>query len=810
MIISYNWLTEFLEQGDMPVPDPGSLSKLLTDIGLEVESLEKYEQVPGGLEGLVIGKVIEVKAHSNADRLKITHVDVGAESPLKIVCGAPNVAEGQRVVVAPVGVTIFPVNGEPVTMKKASIRGEESFGMICAEDEIGLGESHQGIMTLPDDARPGMKAKAYFQPAEDWIYEIGLTPNRMDAMSHLGVARDVCARLSYTSKKQWHVRPVAVDAFKAEENSQPISVTIENEKACPRYAGVTLSDIRVAPSPKWLQQRLKAIGVRPINNVVDVTNYVLHECGQPLHAFDVKAIKGQQIKVKNLPEGTPFVTLDKETRKLNAADLMICNESEGMCIAGVFGGLDSGVTEKTTAIFLESAYFDPVTIRRTSFRHGLRTDAATHFEKGVAVSGVIYALKRAALLMKALCGARIVSEIVDVYPVPKKKTKITLKLDYLVKLSGKAYTATQAASILGNLGFDVVTQSEEALTVAAPYTKPDMDVAADLVEEIMRIDGYDNIAIPGHIRIAPSSGENADNERQKEKITAYLSDNGFHEIMTNSITNGKYYDDKQPLVGLMNNLSSELDVLRPSLLETGLETVAYNLNRKQENILFFELGTVYAKEGMQERPMLSLLASGNKLPENWVADALPVDPYFLKGHLKSLCVRVGIQPAAIAFVPEEASERLQEVLSIQINNKSIGQLGRVSAKKLQQFAIKQAVWFVEIDLSLLHKTLPEKEVVFSAIPQYPEVRRDLALILDKKIKFSAVENIAKGIKTRILEQINLFDVFEGEKLEAGKKSYAVSFIFRHPEKTLTDKEIDKVMKRLMQSFETQLGATIRS
>ena len=809
MTISYNWLTEYLPGAEADKPDPETLSDLLTAIGLEVESLDKYEQISGSLEGLVIGKVLEVRPHPGADRLQITQVDVGGEGPLKIVCGAPNVAEGQQVVVAPVGTTIHPQKGDPLTMKKAKIRGEESFGMICAEDEIGLGDSHDGIMVLSEVVPAGTPARSYFQPAEDWIYTIGLTPNRMDAMSHLGVARDLCAKLSHDTGRSWRPEPASVDGFSVSNNTLPVRVVIENETACPRYTGLSIKNVQVGPSPRWLRQRLEAIGVRPINNVVDITNYVLHECGQPLHAFDLQAVKGAEIRVKNLPAGTPFVTLDGQSRKLDAEDLMICNATEGMCLAGIFGGLDSGVTEQTTAIFLESACFDPVSIRRSSFRHGLRTDAAIRFEKGVDISGLQYALKRAALLMTEYCGAEVASEIVDVYPAPRPRTRLLLEKQYLHRLSGKAFSLAEAATILRDLGFRINPPTEDTLEVEAPYSKPDMSVPADLVEEIMRIDGYDNVAIPTHFKMAPSATPATTLEGPREAITAYLTDSGFYEIMTNSITNSRYYDAEVPLVRLLNNLSSELDVMRPSLMETGLEVVAYNLNRRQENLLFFELGRVYAPEGEQEKPVLALYASGNQRGGSWRGKAPAVDPYFLKAHVQHLLSRLGIVSGRVRFVPRQLT-RLQQALEIVVGETSIGQLGRVSKKDLQRFDIAQAVWYVEMDLSCLQQLLPQSPASYAPIARFPEVRRDLALILDKKVHFSEVERVANEIKTRILEEVNLFDVFEGEQLGEAKKSYAVRFVFRHPERTLTDKEIDKVMHRLMQAFEKQLGAAIRS
>jgi phenylalanyl-tRNA synthetase beta chain len=804
MNISYNWLSEYL-----PVKlDPDLLSDILTAIGLEVESLEKYEEVKGSMKGLVIGEVLEVNQHPGADRLKVTRVDIGTDEPLKIVCGAPNVAAGQKVVVATVGTTIYPFNKDPMTMKAARIRGEDSYGMICAEDEIGLGEDHGGILVLENGAKAGQPAGEYFRLSQDWIYEIGLTPNRMDAMSHLGVARDVCAWLSNREEKV--IRPLikTTDNFKVDNHDFPIAVQVENTKACPRYAGVSLTEIKVAESPAWLKQKLKAIGVRPINNVVDITNFVLHECGQPLHAFDGDAVTGRQIIVKNLPHGTPFVTLDGKERKLDAEDLMICNAETGMCIAGVFGGLHSGVTHKTTRIFLESACFNAVAIRRTSFRHDLRTDAAIRFEKGVDISGVIYALKRAAGLMVELCGAKVASDITDIYPQPQPQTIVKFSHDYLSRLSGKDYAPSKVKAILSSLGFEAVEQNEKVMRFSVPYSKPDIALPADLAEEVMRIDGYDNVAIPSHISLAPALTDKPDKETLREKIAGYLTGNGFYEIFTNSITNSRYYNEDQPLIHLINNLSSELDIMRPSLLETGLEAIAYNLNRQQLNILFFEFGKTYLLQDNDyvEKEYLALFLSGNKSAGNWLEQPMPVDNYFLKGHIQNIFSLTGLSLPDI--IPANSPEwpYTQNILT---QGQKAGSCTTVHTSKLQQFGIRQPVWYAELDWRLLCKLSGRAAIRYNDIPKYPSVRRDLALILDKNIPFAAVESTARAVKSNILQSITLFDVFESEKLGKGKKSYAVSFIFCHPEKTLTDKEIDKVMQKLIHAFENELQAEFR-
>lgn len=806
MKISYNWLKEYLPE----VPDPKTLSDILTSIGLEVEKMESYEEVKGGLEGLVIGEVLEVDPHPNADRLKITLVDTGNGEPLRIVCGAPNVARRQKVVVAPVGATIYPSAAAPVTMKAARIRGEESLGMICAADEIGLGDSHDGILVLEAAARPGTPARDYFELTGDWVYEIGLTPNRMDAMSHMGVARDVCAWLS--NRKGNEVNPVIVpvDQFKVDDTSLPFTVEVENTIACPRYAGISLGAVKIGESPDWLKKRLKSIGVRPINNVVDITNFVLHEVGQPLHAFDADQIRDRKIIVRNLPGGSSFVTLDGKERKLHPEDLMITDPAGGLCIAGVFGGMDSGVTEKTTRIFLESACFNPTMIRRTSFRHDLRTDAATRFEKGVDISGVIYALKRAANLMKELAGAVVTSEIADVYPSPQPRTRVAFTYDYLSRISGKDYQTEQVTAILGSLGFELSGQDAAGFVAAVPYSKPDITLAADLAEEVMRIDGYDNIAIPTHIRLAPSLTEKSDQEAIGKKISGYLTGAGFFEIFTNSITNSQYYVPDQPLIRLMNSLSTELDVMRPSLLETGLEAVAYNLNRKQRDLLFFERGKTYLPSDghYKETEYLALFLSGNKTPEGWLLKPAPLDQYFLKGHLDNLFLLLGIPSPSILPVEEEPT-RLQSVQHIHSGNHRVGRLGAVNPSTLQRFGIRQPVFYAELDWKSLISQSGKSKVVYRDIPRYPSMRRDLALILDKEIPFARVQEAAQSVKSGILQTIHLFDVFESDKIGPDKKSFALGFTFLDARKTLTDKEIDKVMLQLVKTLEHQLNAEIR-
>lgn len=807
MTISYNWLNEYLPEKI----EPERLSKILTSIGLEVESLEKYEEIKGGLKGLVLGEVLESIQHPNADKLKLTKVNTGNGEPLQIVCGAPNVEAGQKVVIAPVGSTIYPGTGNPLTMKVARIRGVESYGMICAEDEIGIGTSHAGIMVLPADAKIGTTAADYFEPYEDWIFEIGLTPNRMDAMSHLGVARDVCAYLTFHEKKEFRVKWPFNNNFKADNNKLPISVSILNTKACPRYSGVSLSNVSVKESPEWLQHKLKAIGLRSINNIVDITNYILHETGQPLHAFDADQIAGNKIIVRNLPDNSVFITLDEKERKLHADDLMICNSKDGMCIAGVFGGISSGVTAQTKNIFLESAYFNPVDIRKTSFRHGLRTDAAARFEKGIDISNTVKVLKRAALLIKELAGGEISSEIVDVYPEEKEKTTVAIKYHYLKKLSGKNYHPDTLKNILQSLGFDILKEGIDELWVAAPFHKPDISLPADIVEEIIRIDGLDNIEISGSINITPAVEENFERETVREKISNQLAGAGFNQLMTNSITNAAYYAEEELIqaVKMINNLSEELNIMRLSMLETGLEAIAYNLNRKNNNLQFFEFGRTYKNKGIgkyQEQEHLCLYITGNTSENSWRVQPAKADIYFLKGITEKILQLTGIQlENSELFV----SEKLAEGINGFINGEIVLQTGIVSQKTLTAFNIKQPVFFADFNWEILARYMVENKIKYREIQKYPAMVRDLAVVVPATLQYAEVEKIIHKLHMPKLKVFNLFDVFENEKLGAGKKSMAVSFTFSDEEKTLTDKEIDTWMNKIISSLEKEIAAEIR-
>ena len=807
MTISYNWLSEYLPE----IVHPEELSKILTSIGLEVETLEKYEELKGGLKGLVIGEVLECEKHPDADKLSITKVDIGTGEPLQIVCGAPNVAKGQKIVVATVGATIYPSSGDSITMKKAKIRGVESFGMICAEDEIGLSDNHAGILILPADVKVGSPAADYFKPNEDHIFEIGLTPNRMDAMSHLGIAKDVCAYLTYHNKKESIVKLPFKSDLKADNNELPITVTIDNKEACQRYSGVSIKDVTVAESPTWLKQKLKSIGLRPINNIVDITNFILHETGQPLHAFDADKIKGNKVIVKNVTEGTLFVTLDEKERKLSAEDLIICNESEPMCIAGIFGGSESGVKNTTKNIFLESAWFNPTSIRKTSFRHGLRTDAATRFEKGVDISNTVNVLKRAALLIKEIAGGKIASEVIDVYPAPKAKAEVTIKYAYLKKLSGKNYPPANIKSILISLGFELIKENAEEMSYTVPYSKPDITIAADIVEEIMRIDGLDNVEIPSAITISPSVETLAHDALYKEKIANYLVGEGFNEIFTNSITNGAYFTTEvlQTTVKMINNLSEELNVMRPSMMETGLESIAHNLNRKNSDLKLFEFGKTYATSGVgnySEKQHLSIYITGKKIIDGWKAKGEKADFYFAKAVFEKIVELTGVKLTEYSV---SANSKFDSAIEAKIKNHNIATIGSIEKKVLGNFDIKQPVFYIDIDWEQLLILSKKAKIEYKEISKFPAVQRDLAIVVDKSLKYEQVEKATQNARVNKLQSISLFDIFESEKLGANKKSLAVNFVFLDEEKTMTDKDIDAMMSKIIASYEKELQAEIR-
>lgn len=814
MKISYNWLIEYLpidESLSKITGNPQRIAEILTSVGLEVESLEKYEQVKNGLEGLIIGEVLTCEKHPDADKLKITTVANGHGDTLQIVCGAPNVAAGQKVILAPVGAKLFPVSGEPFVIKKAKIRGVESNGMLCAEDEIGIGKSHEGIIVLDGNPKAGTAATDYYHFYNDWIFEIGLTPNRMDAMSHLGVAKDICAYISLHSKKGTKIISPFKNNFKADNKSNPVKVEIKNPADCERYAGVSISGIKVAPSPEWLQNKLKSIGLRPVNNIVDITNFILHETGQPLHAFDLDKIKGNKIIVETLPEGTPFITLDEKERKLGSEDIMICNgNDEPMCIAGVFGGAESGVSETTTNVFLESAVFNPGAIRKSMLRYNLRTEAAVRFEKGVDISNTVNVLKRAAILIKEIAGGKISSDIIDVCPTPKEKKEVTLSYHYLKKLSGKNYHPDTIKDILSSLNFTVVREGIDNIKVAVPYSNPDISLPADVVEEIMRIDGLDNIDIPTTIIMSPAIDLGLKKSLQKEKIIAWLTANGFYEIFTNSITNSNYFteDVLEKTVKIINSLSEGLNVMRPDMRPTGLECVAYNLNRKNNNLLLFEFGKTYAveKQTYEEVENLALYFTGNKNEMNWNAAAQKTDIYFVKGICESIFSLLGLKNYQFDAADDFS---LDDCLIASVNRSAFATIGKVNKKDLDTFSIKQPVFYVNINWDKIISIAGNEETYFEPVPKYPSVERDLSLLLDKKIPYAEIEKLVKSLHIKKLKNIRLFDVFENEKLGDNKKSLAINFTFLDEEKTLTDEEIETMMGKIISSLENKREIAIR-
>ncbi len=815
MKISYNWLKEYLPNDEVTskmLKSPRTLSDILTSIGLEVESLEFHEEIKNSLNGLIVGEIITCEKHPDADKLKITTVSNGNGETLQIVCGANNVAAGQKVIIAPAGTIIYPLNSAPLTIKKAKIRGVESNGMICAEDEIGIGESHSGIVVLPDDVKAGQTAFEYFKPFSDWIFEIGLTPNRMDAMSHLGVAKDVCAYLSHHNKSDIKLVSPFNATFKSDNTSLKIKVSVEDQEGCARYAGVSISGITISPSPMWLQNRLKSIGLRPINNIVDITNFILHETGQPLHAFDADKIKGNSIIVKTLPDQTKFITLDEKIRSVNKEDIMICSGAEEpMCFGGVFGGLESGVTNNTKNIFLESGWFNPVRIRKTSFRHNLRTDAAIRFEKGVDISNTVNVLKRAAFLIKEICGGKISSEIVDVYPIPKKQQEITLQNHYLKKISGKNYHPDTVKNILKSLNFSIVKEGIDEVRVAAPFSNPDITLPADVIEEIMRIDGLDNIEIPSTIKMSPAVETAADEAALKEKIAGWLTGNGFSEIFTNSITNSKYFDEHalSETIKIVNSLSEDLNIMRPSMMPTGLESIAYNINRKNSDLLFFEFGKSYSKveqEKFIETESIAVFFTGNKKEHDWKSKSEKTGIYFAKGVCDTILKVAGVPDIKYS---SGKNDFLDEYILATSDGNFIAEMGNIKKIMLEKFSVKQPVFYLCINWQQLLSATKTNGISFEEIPKFPQVQRDLSIIINKSLSYQSLEESIKKLNISKLKEFKVFDVFESEKLGAGKKSIAITFMFSDKEKTLTDEETDSMMNRIVTSIEKNTTAEIR-
>ncbi len=818
MKISYNWLKQYI---NLDI-EPEKLSPILTDIGLEVEGMEKFQSVKGGLEGIVIGEVVTCTQHSNADKLSVTTVNIGGDDLLPIVCGAPNVSAGQKVVVATVGTTLYD-GDDSFKIKKAKIRGEVSQGMICAEDELGLGTSHDGIMVLPADVEVGMKASQYFNIEEDVIFEIGLTPNRSDATSHIGTARDLVAGLNHLyDTRKYSLSLPSVDEFKVDNTSLDIDVIVDDNEACPRYSGLSISGIEVCESPDWLKTKLNSIGVRPINNIVDITNYVLHETGQPLHAFDAKEITGNKVVVRKMDMGSTFTTLDDIERNLDANDLMICNQENGMCMAGVFGGINSGVENDTVNIFLESAYFDSKHIRKTSKRHGLQTDASFRFERGADPNITVYALKRAANLIKELAGGVISSEIKDVYPNPIVPWTIDVDFNNVDRLIGKKIDQSISKRILEDLEVKVMDSTDEAMRLLVPTFKVDVTREVDIIEEILRIYGYNNIEISGKLNSSLSSRPKPDLEKIQNTIADYLVGQGLSEIMNNSLTKASYVENNDDFtsdqnVDLLNPLSNELNILRQSLLFGGLETAAYNINRKSANLQLFEFGKSYRNlkkseksDGIKnylEEKHLMILASGNISTNSWKSQNENTDIYTVTALVNSILTKLGIDKGL--SMSEAESDSSKYLLQYKVHDNVIADVFPVSNKLLNDFDINQDVFCANINWTKLMKYSKFSDTVYVPVPKFPSVKRDLSLVLDKKVNYNELKEAAMKTERKLLKDVNLFDIYEGSKLGDSKKSYALSFILQDENKTLTDKVIDKTMKRILHAFEQQFNAQLR-
>jgi phenylalanyl-tRNA synthetase beta chain len=808
MHISYNWLKQFLKLDW----ESTRTAELLTDLGLEVEGIRPFESVKGSLKGVVVGHVLECVKHPNADKLKLTKVDIGTGEPIQIVCGAPNVAVGQKVPVATVGTTLHMSNGESLLIKKGKIRGEESVGMICAEDELGLGESHEGIMILEPSLEPGTPCAKLFDIEIDEVFEIGLTPNRADAMSHYGVARDLKAGLRQKGTMKELMTP-SVSSFSVSNRSLKIGVSVEDSALAPRYCGVTISNLIVEPSPNWLKNRLKAIGLKPINNVVDITNYVLHELGQPLHAFDADRIFGQQIVVKTCKAGTKFMTLDGEERSLDEDDLMICDGEKPMCIAGVFGGINTGVTENTRAIFLESAYFDPVSIRKTAKRHGLSTDASFRFERGIDINNVEYCLQRAALLICEIAGGVITSDIVDLYPKKKEDYQVFLTFEKINSLIGQEIPQDTIKSILASLDIKVKSVTETGLGLVIPFYRIDVQREVDVIEEILRVFGYNNVRFEHKLNASIAPTSRFEDYKLQNSIGTLLAARGFYEILSNSLTNPEYSETidsawSETAVSVLNPLSSELSILRQSMLFSALEAASYNINRKRTHLRLFEFGKTYAKKdgGHEEKDHLTLLVTGNRAAESWKLKTTPSDFYYLKAVVMQILERMGIDGvSADSDFPALFSEGLQ----LKVGNTPLVSMGIVKGSILKKLDIKQEVLYADFDWDAVKGYAGKKKIVFKPIPKYPAVRRDFALLLDNEVPFNALETLAYKTENKLLKEVSLFDVYTGDKLPEGKKSYALSFILQDESKTLTDKQIDKIMNKIKVAYEEGLGAELR-
>ena len=820
MNISYNWLKEYVDF-DLT---PEEVSAALTSIGLETDGVEEVQSIKGGLEGLVVGEVLTCEPHPNSDHMHITTVDLGEGEPVQIVCGAANVAAGQKVIVATLGTKLYD-GDQSFTIKKSKLRGVESNGMICAEDEIGVGTSHDGIIVLPQDVVPGTLAKDYYNIKSDYVFEVDITPNRADACSHYGVARDLYAWLVQNGYQTLLHRPETSE-FKVDNHDMDIDVVVENTEACPRYAGVAIKNVTVKESPEWLQNKLRLIGVRPVNNIVDITNYILHAYGQPMHCFDADKIKGGKIVVKTCQEGTKFVTLDEVERKLSERDLMICNAEEPMCIAGVFGGLDSGTTEATKDVFLESAYFHPTWVRKTARRHGLSTDSSFRFERGIDPNGTIYALKEAAILVKELAGGEIASDIKDNYPAPIADFAVELSYEYVNSLVGKVIPAETIKSIVTSLEMKIVAETAEGLSLSIPAYRVDVQRPCDVVEDILRIYGYNNVEIPTSLKSSLNvEGEVDKSVKLQNLVSEQLVGCGFNEILNNSLTAASYYDGLETykpenLVRVMNPLSNDLNVMRASLLFGGLECIQHNANRKNADLRFFEFGNCYHFNAEKKNPEkvlsayseelhLGLWLTGKYISNSWAHPDMNSSVYELKAYVLNIFSRLGVNLGAMVF-----GNLSDDIYSVAISihtrgGKLVATFGVLSKKLQKAFDIDNEVYYADINWKELMKAIKGKKVTYTEISKFPAVKRDLALLIDKNVQFAEIEKIAYETDKKLLKSVELFDVYEGKNLEAGKKSYAVSFVLQDENTTLNDKQIDKLMQKLIANLQNKLDAKLR-
>ena len=816
MNISYKWLKEYVDF-DLTAQQ---VCDALTSTGLEVDALEEVQSIKGGLKGLYVGKVLTCEAHPNSDHLHVTTVDLGKGEPSQIVCGAPNVAAGQKVIVADLGCVLYDGDQEFV-IKKSKLRGVESNGMICAEDEIGVGTSHAGIIVLPEDAVVGMPAAEYYHLESDWLIEVDITANRADGLSHWGVARDLYAWLKSNGYETKMHRPDC-SKFKVDNHNLPIEVTIENQEACKRYACVSVTDCEVKESPDWLKNKLTTVGLRPINNIVDITNYIMMAYGQPLHTFDADMVKGHKIVVKTMPEGTPFQTLDGEEHKLSDRDLAICNAEDPMCIAGVFGGKGSGTYETTKNVVLESAYFHPTWIRKSARRHGLSTDSSFRFERGVDPNGTIYALKQAAILCQELAGGKVSMEVCDVYPEPMQNAVVELNYEYVHNLVGKTIPVETIKAICESLEMKVLGETAEALTLEIPAYRVDVQRPCDVVEDILRIYGYNNVEIPTQLK---GSLVIKGDEDQKHKLANLVSEQlvgeGFNEILNNSLSKSSYYDDKQDtLVHIMNPLSSDLNVMRQTLLFGGLESIQHNVNRKRQNLRFFEFGNVYTfspekqndddpMQAYKEQYHAALWITGKRVEGSWAHQNEDSSFYELSACVENILRRIGVKPGMIV---RKKSENPFFSAGLTIENrggKQLIEMGIITKKLQKQFGLDNPVYYAELNWTALMKVIKKNEVLYTEVPKFPAVSRDLALLVDNSVEFAQIEQIARQTEKKLLKKVELFDVYEGDKLPAGKKSYAVNFILQDEEKTMGDKQIDAIMQKLIANIKKQLNAELR-